>query len=224
MLRIDGSDWSAGFNLGALLEVVDGTRVGLHYRSKTDHVLSGEAQFTGVPEPFAPVFANQGARAALPLPEIVSLSLFHELSPDLAIMADWSWWNWSRFETLAVDFENPLTPDSIQPQNWKDASIFSLGVRWRSSSALTWRAGLAYNETPVPSPAYRTARIPDSDRVWVAAGLAWRITDAVRGDVGYAHLFMEDSTTTHDDGVGHVLIGDFAAHVDIVSLQLTWSF
>ncbi len=223
-LRISGDDTTTGYNLGALLEVVDGARIGFHYRSKMEHRLEGRATFTNVPAAFAPLFPNQEASAGLPLPEIVSVSYFQELNPNLAIMADWSWWNWSRFETLAVDFANPLTQDSAQAQNWNDASIVSVGVRWRSSPSLVWRAGLAYNETPVPSDALRTARVPDSDRVWLALGAAWHFNDDVRLDLGFAHLSMKDAAIANNDGLGHLLVGDYSLHANIISAQLTWGF
>ncbi|MGH8019224.1 MAG: OmpP1/FadL family transporter [Opitutaceae bacterium] len=223
-LRIRGNDTTTGYNLGALLEVVDGARIGFHYRSKMAHTLEGPATFTNVPAAFAPLFPNQEASAGLPLPEVVSVSYYQELNPKLAVMVDWSWWNWSRFETLAVDFSNPLTPDNAQAQNWKDASIFSAGARWRSSASLLWRAGLAYNETPVPSAELRTARIPDSDRVWLALGATWHFNDDVRFDFGYAHLFMDNAPIANDDGLGHLLVGGFSLHIDIVSAQLTWGF
>jgi long-chain fatty acid transport protein len=139
-------------------------------------------------------------------------------------MADWSWWNWSRFDALAVDFSNPLTQDNVQPQNWNDASITSIGIRWRTSSSLMWRAGLAYNESPVPSAELRTARIPDSDRIWLALGAVWQFNDNVRLDAGFAHLVMKGATTANDDGLGHLLVGDYSLHANILSLQLTWGF
>jgi len=223
-LRVSGDDSTTGFNAGALLEVADGARIGVHFRSKMTHDISGQATFSNVPAPFAPLFPDQTASARLSLPEIVSVSYFQELSPSLAVMADWSWWNWSRFESLAIDFENPLTQDIVQRQNWTDASIYSLGLRWRSSSRFLWRAGLAYNESPVRSAAFRSARIPDSDRIWLGLGTAVRLSDVAKIDVGYAHLFIKDTTTTNDDGVGHALIGNYSMSADIVSAQLTWGF
>jgi long-chain fatty acid transport protein len=223
-VRIQGSDTAGGFNVGALYEVADGARIGVHYRSKTSHRLEGRADFTGVPAPFAPLFADQDAVAPLVLPEIVSVSWFQHLTPSFALMADWSTWKWSRFAELSVDFADPLTPNSSQRHDWRDASIYSLGLRWQSSSRFTWRTGIAYNETPVPDAARRTARIPDSDRVWLGLGLAWNVSSSARLDLGWAHLFMKDSTVANDDGLGHLLLGDYSLEVDIVSAQFSWGF
>jgi long-chain fatty acid transport protein len=224
LVRIEGDDARTGFNLGVLYEIADGTRVGLHYRSRMEHELRGEAHFSGVTAPFAPVFVDQGVSAGLALPEVYSLSFFHHVSPDLALYADWSMWAWSCFEQLAVDFENPTTPDVTQIHDWKNASIYSVGARWQKSDQLTLRAGLVYNETPVPNAERRTARIPDSDRTWLCFGAGWQFNAEIRGEIGYAHLFFKDATIANDDGAGHLLVGNVKSSADILSAQINWSY
>lgn len=223
-VRIQGDDARTGFNLGVLYEIAAGTRVGAHYRSRMEHELRGEARFTDVAAPFAPVFADQKVTAPLALPEVYSLSFMHHFTPDLAITADWSVWAWSCFDRLTVDFENPGTPDFDQVQDWKNASIYSLGARWQKSDQLTVRAGLVYNETPVPNAERRTARIPDSDRTWLCFGVGWQFNAEIRGEFGYAHLFFKDASIANDDGAGHLLVGRYESSADILSAQLGWSF
>jgi len=223
-VRIQGDDARTGFNIGLLYEIVDGTRVGVHYRSRMEHELRGDARFTDVAAPFAPVFVDQKVTAPLALPEVYSLSFMHHLTPDLAITADWSVWAWSCFERLAVDFESPGTPDFDQIQDWKNASIYSLGARWRKSDQLTLRAGLVYNETPVPNEQRRTARIPDSDRTWLCFGAGWQFSAEIHGEISYAHLFFKSTSIANDDGAGHLLVGRYESSADILSAQLSWSF
>lgn len=223
-VRIKGKDTRTGFNIGAIYEIVEGTRIGVHFRSRMDHVLTGQARFHDVAAPFDGTFFDQRVRAPLTLPEVFSLSLAHHFTPDLAVFADWSFWKWNRFSALNIDFESPLTPDFTQQQDWKDASIVSLGVRWQRSDRLTLRGGLALNKTPVPSPERRTARIPDSDRTWVGVGAGWQFSSQLHGEFGYAHLFMEDARIANDDGAGHMLIGRFESSATILSAQLTWTY
>lgn len=224
LVRFTGNDARTGFNLGAIYEITDGTRVGVHFRSKMDHVLHGQARFSDVAAPFAGMFVDQKVSAPLTLPEIFSISFLHHLTPDLALMADWSLWKWNRFRALAIDFENPATPDLTQVHDWKNASIYSLGARWRRGDQLTLRAGLAYNETPVPNAARRTARIPDSDRTWLCVGAGWQFSAEIHGDISYAHLFMKDAAIANDDGAGHQLVGHYKSSANIISAQLTWSY
>lgn len=224
VVRIKGDDARTGFNLGVLYEIADGTRVGAHYRSRMEHELRGNARFTGVAAPFAPMFADQAVTAPLALPEVYSLSFVHALTPDLSLTVDWSLWAWHCFESLSVNFENPATPDFEQIHDWKNASIYSLGARWQKSEALTLRGGLVYNETPVPNAERRTARIPDSDRIWLCLGAGWQFNAEIRAEIGYAHLFFRDATIANDDGAGHLLVGNVKSSADILSAQINWSY
>lgn len=223
-VSITANDSSFGFNFGAMFSVAQGTRFGLHYRSAITQDLSGQADFTDVPAAFQPLFPDQRASASLPLPSTISASFFHDITSSLSIMGDWTIWDWSRLNSLTVDFENAMTPDTVLPLQWKDASIYSLGLRWIQNDTLTWRAGIALNETPVPSAALRNPRIPDSDRTWLGFGVSWRVREDMLLDFGYAHLDFDKSATSFDDGIGHVLIGTFSPVANIFSVQLTWDF
>jgi len=224
IVRVKGDDSQTGFNIGVLYEIMAGTRVGAHYRSRLEYQLRGDARFTDVAAPFAAVFTDQAISAPLAMPEVYSISFLHHFTPDLAVTADWSLWAWSCFDRLAIDFENPATPDYEQIQDWKNASIFSVGARWQKSDQLTLRAGLVYNETPVPNEMRRTARIPDSDRTWLCLGAGWQFSAALRAEISYAHLFFKDTTIINDDGAQHLLVGDYESSADILSAQVNWSF
>ena len=66
-------------------------------------------------------------------------------------------------------------------------------------------------------------RRPDSDRFWLSAGVAWRPTERVRFDVGYAHIFSPEVRIRNPDAVtGHVVRGTYSASADIVGVQLTY--
>ena len=223
-VRVSGDDARTGFNVGALYEIRDGTRVGVHFRSKMEHVLAGRARFTDVAAPFTALFADQRVRAGLTLPEIYSVSTMHHLTQDFAVFADWSLWRWNRFSSLAIDFENPGAPDVEQVHAWENAAIYSLGARWQRGDRLTLRAGLAYNETPVPNAQRRTARIPDSDRTWLCLGAGWQFNAELSGAISVAHLFMEDARIANDDGAGHQLIGRYKSSANIISAQLNWAY
>jgi long-chain fatty acid transport protein len=57
--KIEGDDWGVGANVGLIFEPLGGTRFGLHYRSKIDHTLEGDATFD-TPPAAAPLAAFSG--------------------------------------------------------------------------------------------------------------------------------------------------------------------
>jgi long-chain fatty acid transport protein len=141
-------------------------------------------------------------------------------------MGDFTWTRWSRFETLELQFDNPNQPPIIEPENFENSFRYTLGVRWTLSPAWQLRMGTAFDDEAVSSPEFRRPRIPDTDRVWLAAGVGYRPWTNVRIDFGYAHLWgLGVSSDAADAVTGHVLRGEYTgAGADIFGLQLTYDF
>lgn len=226
-VRLEGDDWSWGFNAGLLFEPSESTRIGLAYRSHVEHTLEGEADFMGAPTPLTmggAIFVDTDASADITLPESVSLSGYHQLDPRWAIMADVTWTRWSRFQELRAAFDS-AQPDSYTTENWDNTLRYSLGVSYAYTPAWTIRAGVAYDESPIPDDSFRTPRVPDNDRWWLALGLSYRASERTRFDLGYAHLFIRDTDIDHvNESIPDTLVGEYDSSTDIFGVQMTWQF
>lgn len=214
LMKIKGDDFGWGYNLGALWQLSSATRVGLSYRSEVDFTLDGTSSTSD------PVVAslNGPVTAKVTLPDSVSLSVFHKLSPRWDLLADLSWTGWSDFDELPIKG----TVDKTTPENWEDILRYSLGVTWHMSEKLSLRGGVAYDEAPV-SDLDRTARIPDGARTWIAFGGQYRLSKQGALDFGYAHLFVNAPGLRSSDN-GTTLNGEYDSQVDILSAQYTHSF
>ena len=71
---------------------------------------------------------------------------------------------------------------------------------------------------------FRTARLPDANRYWLAAGLGYRWTADLRFDAAYVHIFGGDAPINEVSRTGDLLLGRYSNHVDIVSLSATLRF
>ncbi|MDP1862372.1 MAG: outer membrane protein transport protein [Thiobacillus sp.] len=211
---IEGDDIGWGFNLGVLWKLNDTTRIGLAYRSEVDQKLEGTAKFSGAPG------LNTQATASVTLPDSASLSMVHNLNPRLELLADVTWTGWSDFDELRVI--RTLGTPIVTPENWSDSYRYSVGVNYRLNDKTTLRGGVAYDETPV-SDAFRTVRIPDESRTWLAFGAQYRLSNKTALDFGYAHLFVKDARINKTES-GVTLTGKYEASVDILSAQLTHNF
>ncbi len=227
---VEGDDWGYGFNLGLLYDVTQQTRIGVAYRSKVKQDLEGSADFSTpagavVPAAFTAVLADSDASAAVDLPASLSLSLLTEVAPKWELMADITFTQWSSFDELRIEFDNPLKADSVQPEDWENTYKLSLGFNYRHSQAWTWRGGIAYDQTPVPDAESRTPRIPGNDRKWIAGGFTYTATPDVTVDFALAHLFVSDTDIdATDTAFGHNLSGSYESDVNIVSAQANWQF
>jgi len=235
---LKADDWAYGFNLGALYEFSKATRVGVSYRSRMEYTVEGDADFT-VPASITalPVvgagltaaFADTPAKADITLPDSASVSVYHRLNPQWALMADVTWTHWSVFDELRVEFDSGLA-DNVTNESWEDNWRYSVGATFNPNEQLTLRGGLAYDETPIPD-AHRTPRIPGSNRFWVALGAGYAY-GAWNFDIGYAHLFVDEAPVELKAGVDPTssdffrgdLTGEFDNAVDIASVEVSYKF
>ena len=215
LATVKGDDYGWGFNLGALWKLNDSTRVGLAYRSEVDQKLEGTAEFS------IATGANGPVTASVTLPDSASLSFVHKLNPRLELLADVTWTGWSDFDELRIVRATGTTL-GVTPENWSDSYRYSVGANYRMNDKVTLRGGVAYDETPV-SDTFRTVRIPDENRTWLAFGAQYRLSSKSALDFGYTHLFIKDATINKTES-GVTLSGKYDASVDILSAQLTHNF
>lgn len=214
LLDLRGDDWGYGFNVGVLFELCPETRFGLHYRSGVDLKLEGRSA-GAFPTLFGP------ATLAVDLPDTVEFSAVHDMG-DWSIHGDVMWTNWSKFQQLAPQVIG--SPGAIPPtiENWDDSWRFALGTTWRATETWTFRAGLAYDLTPVPD-ANRTLRIPDADRYWLSVGFSWEFAPCWTLDAGYAHLFSEEVFINESSIFGNFR-GGVSGSADLVSVGISTEF
>lgn len=212
--EVTGDSWGYGFNLGALYEINDNTRIGASYRSSVFHSVEGSmvVRLDGSSSPVT---------GKIRLPASAQASIFHSFGEKFDLMADVMWTDWSVFEELT--FQTPFGPNTTV-EKWKDNMRYSLGATFRPVEMLSIRAGVAYDETPIPD-ATRTPRIPGADRTWVTVGVGY-VVNSMSFDFAYAHLFVDDGTINLTDTAltRGTLVGSFANKVDIISIEGTYKF
>lgn len=225
--EVEGDDWGVGYSLAFIVTPHDKVKVGFNYRSKIDFELEGSADFT-VPQNAAVLtqsgaFLDTDATADLTLPEVLTFGTAVEVSPTVTWYADASWIRWSRFEELRIKYES-VQPDTVQEENWNNTWRFSTGMKYEPSKTWAFRAGIAFDETPVSSVALRTPRIPDNDRYWIAAGATYNVTETFGVNLSYAHIFVPDARTDLVNNTGSRMVGDWESGVDIVSASIVQRF
>ncbi|MGD9874567.1 MAG: OmpP1/FadL family transporter [Kiritimatiellia bacterium] len=225
--RIEGDDWAAGCNLGLLITPREECALSLSYRSKIEHTLEGDASFQ-VPGPARALqamnmFVNTSGKADLTLPQTAAIGLAHTFAKKFTAMADVMWTGWSDFDELRVKYGSSQ-PDSVTDESWEDTWRYALGLQYQHTDKLALRIGGAYDETPVPDAAHRTPRIPDADRTWLSLGAGYRLNENLSIDLGYTHLFINDSRVQMLGTTGDYLNGSYEGSVDIASIQASWKF
>lgn len=233
--RLEGDDWAYGFTLGAILEPRRGTRLGVGYRSKIDHNLKGEVDFTldnaGIGAALSAAtgrFVDSDASARLTTPQSISFGIFQQVNQEWAVMADAVYTDWNEFDELRVKFDNPAEADNVTEEKWKGSWFYAVGATYRPREDLALRFGMAYDQTPIRT-RYRTPRIPGNDRFWLTAGLSWAPTSWFDLALGYTHIFVDDSEVRQETaGVGNTFRAELDASyensIDIVTVSARLRF
>lgn len=226
---LTGTDSAWGYNFGALFNLSPKTRIGAAYRSQIKYTLSGDVAFANRPPALAAALPDQAVTLDITMPDSFSMSVVHQYSDQMEVMADVSWTGWSVFKTLDVKKANGASLSAATPENWKDTWRVAVGTSYHYNERWTARAGVAFDQAPVAD-TYLTARIPDADRTWLSLGGQYKPDAASTLDFGYAHLFvksgtMNQSATANPDLAGKgYLVGSYSNSVDIVSVQYGYKF
>ncbi|WP_075215591.1 OmpP1/FadL family transporter [Mongoliimonas terrestris] len=219
--NLSGDDIGFGFTAGVTYEPFDGTTIGLGFRSAIAHSLEGE-----LVSPTSP--GGLPITADLTLPETVTLGLRQRINDRFTLLAGIEWQNWSRLGI--VDVENSALGTVTELDfEYKDGWFFSLGGEYAWNENLTLRTGLGYEISPVTDE-FRSARLPDANRIWASVGLTYEVNERLSFDAAYTHLFGEESdinrTSAVPGGFGLpatvTYAGSSEASADILSVSLRY--
>lgn len=233
---IDGDSTALGFNIGFMFTPTENTRLGVSYRHSVDHTLEGTGTFDNS-EPFqalidasgSELFRTGGGETEITTPAIAALSVAHRLGnfDRLQLLADATWTQWSEFDELRIEFDGPQ-PDALQVQDWRNAWRVSAGLNYQYSQKLTLRAGVAFDESPIPGPTRRAPRIPGNDRTWFSLGFGYQQSESISFDVGFTHIELDETPIDNDfpeSGPSALNLRSLVdSDVNILSAQLNWKF
>jgi len=230
---LEGDAW--GWNVGGLFDVLPRTRVGVHYRSSLKYETKGDTRFTGVPAAFAAVPAlaaatsNGDVSLELETPASFSVSAVQQAGERFEFLADVTWTQWSKISSLPIlRTSGPAAGTALDTLtfNFDDTWRVALGMNWKFAGSLTARAGVAYDQSPVPGARERSVRLPDNDRYWLSAGLTWKPSPLNRFDIAYTYVQIKDADIDNDQAARArgIVRGTYQADVNILSLQYQMSF
>ncbi|MFL1407641.1 OmpP1/FadL family transporter [Marinobacter sp. M1N3S26] len=210
---IEGDDVGVTFRVGFLYELSDRTQFGLTAQTGTELELEGDAEIRNVP--VGPTYTqtttlNEKVTVPLAIPETVTVGARHRLTDDVTLLAGATYAKWSRFEELDVISRDPNGDITAGPgeyvthitEKWKNTWQFNLGGIWQATPAWAFKAGYAWDESPVDG--YVTARIPSEDRHWLTLGSQWKdVRSGWSVDAAVGTLIFADDAEVSDREYSH---------------------
>lgn len=224
--EVDADSVAWGFNVGLMWSPLENLRFGLSYRSRINHNADGDFTISD-----ASVDALNGvasATATISTPAWAMATAAWDVNDLLSLYATFRWTDWSSFDTLDIKAANiPLPGNTKTVENhWQDTYLVSVGADLRFTNWWTFRAGIGYETSAVDDPKYRTAIIPDADRLWLALGSSFKATENMQIDVSAAWLHGIGERNLWDkDTAGGTEVGKFEdLDAYLFGVQLVYKF
>ncbi len=217
-----GDDWGYGYSLGLLYHASPRLDLGMGYRSKISHDLSGDVEFSAI------LHSTFAAKVRFTTPEILTVGLAYALSEQWEIIIDAKWTRWSRIKTLHIRSEDAAHSDSITPFALRNSGLTSLGANYQLNHQWLIRLGAAYEEGAVTNKR-RNPQLPTGARIWLSAGFEYQLTDAAKVDFAYVHQFFNNtkSAIVENNAVfpaAASLEAEYALAVDVFALGVSLHF
>jgi long-chain fatty acid transport protein len=229
-LTLEDNDTGFGFNLGVLLEPLEGTRFGITYRSKVDLEFKDVASLKNI----GPVLrgllnlsglARKSVDIDMNIPQAVMLSGYHQINDRWAVMGNIGWQDWSDFgkQDLTLRSVNSIT--FTQDLEYDDTWHFALGAQYRFDKNWLWSVGAAYDTSPTDEDT-RTPDLPVDRQIRIGTGIQYDWNEDVTVGVAYEYL---DAGKAEIDQEGGPLQGSLKGEYDtnaihFFAVNLIWKF
>lgn len=223
VVGLEGDSWGVGFTLGATIKPMEGTEIGIGYRSAVQENLSGNLQGLG----------NSPIKSTVMLPESINVGLRQRVTNDFTALVGFEWTNWSRLKQPAVINQTTGTNAAIPfiPLDYNDGWYASVGGEYRINPSIVARAGIGYEESPIDTQ-NRSLRLPDANRWWFSVGAGYQYSDSLFFDIGYTYILpMNGDVAMNSSNPGYNvryaplannLYTDTSANINIISASVRW--
>ena len=204
-----------GFNAGMLAMPTENFSLGLSYRHKVTVDHAAQADFVQILT--GNTALDQAVAIALPgsQPATVSYTYPGSFAVGAAlrrgywtIEADFQWMLWSKFDQVAIVYQNAPNFSTTLPLDWKDTWRGALGLEYLIKDDWEARFGYGYDHSPAPTDTI-SPFIHDADRHTFGLGGSWKY-EKLRIDFDVRYVMWRNSSTLGISRYGYD--GDYSSH------------
>jgi long-chain fatty acid transport protein len=229
--RLEYDDMALGFgyNLGILYELSSQTRFGLTYRSAVDLDFKDKPDIKdngGLPGDL-PGYGKRKLGIDTTIPQAVMFSVWHELTPKLALSANVGWQDWSNFGMPEISINGGIEDRSLTADlDYHDTYHLAIGAQYRIAPKWLLSAGIAYDTSPIKSSKKRSPMMPLDRQIRYATGLQHELTDDITIGGSFEFIDAGKSRVNQDGGLEKgSLKGEYDTNfITVLNLHIIWKF
>jgi long-chain fatty acid transport protein len=220
---LSGSAFGVGARVGVLYRPQrrPDWAFGLTYKSPVVLDFEGEADFSAPPI-FRPSLPPDGTgKTSITLPQSLMLGVSFRPTAEWELEVDGGWVGWSSYQRL--DITLPDGTISRSARNWRDTVVLRAGTEYTFDGRWTARAGVIFDQTPVPSTTL-DFQLPDAPRFDLTAGFGATLTPDVQVDLGALWVLPTSAITSNADALSPPIKGTFSVEAWVFNLSVTMRF
>jgi long-chain fatty acid transport protein len=210
-VKIDGDDVAFGYDVGALFELGEKSRLGILYQSEIEPEFSGDVKISG-----GAVNADAGTDTKITLARFIRISGYHELNDRWALLGSIGWEDWSAFKNINISTDRG---SQKIPRDWDDTWKFAAGVHFKPVEKWLLQVGFSYDTSPVDSDD-RTPDMPMDRQIRYAAGAQYQWSEKLSVGGQFVYADYGDAKIKND-----LLKGEYDRN-DLIffALNANWKF
>lgn len=196
--------------------------VGVSWRSQVNLDFEGTGDFD-MAQPYRGQLPPDGdISTTLHIPQSVAAGVAYRPMEQLEVEFNAVWIDWSKFDT--IDITLPDGSHNVQPQDYKDTVTLRLGGEYQlPAQKLSFRAGYAYDPTPVPDTTI-SARLPDINRHVVSAGATYKVNKSIDATLAALWVLPGSNEASTKDMYAPIYKGTYDVTAFVASLGLLGRF
>lgn len=189
---------AGGFNLGVFLKPRSGTKIGLAYRSKITHNLTGSTTFLRIS-------ATPDTSTKMVMPQNVILSLSQTLTNRINLLGEVGWSNWSTMRNSILHINQYSI---VTPQNWNDTYRVGIAGQFNAMPNLILQTGVSFDSSPTTT-SKRLPDLPMDRQIRAGLGVQYSMIKAVKLGFAYEYINFGNAAISTSGSTG-VLSGDYS--------------
>lgn len=183
-----------GLTLGTTYKVSEKLMLGASYQFKTaisdmETGANGATLSTSFPANVFPVVTGKITVLDFQMPSILAFGASWQATPSVMLAADIKRIGWEDvMDKFRMRLDTAMGSVNFQiDQKWKNQTVLNLGVAWKTSDALTLRAGVNLSDNPVPDQ-YVHPLFPAIEKNHVTFGFGYKLSknDMINASWAYA--------------------------------------
>lgn len=153
-------------------------------------------------------------------------SLYSRLMDTAARIADFTQLDRSKMNSLSLDINFQSLVQATDDEQIDPEATRRLipGIEGEANKGFSLRIDVTDDHAPLVDPSPRKPGDPLKDKIWLSLGARYHHSDNLTLDIGYEHLWVNETTFDRPGGIGSDIMGDYASEMDLIGARLQWAF